>query len=363
MSTLLDLGDPAPGAAARRRRARTAVVVGLVVVACLLGAGGYAASRVFAGPANYAGSGYGAVVVDIPAGDTAAQVGQVLVEHAVVASVGAFRAAAAAAGVATDLQPGYYRVRHHMSAAAAVTALLDPASLIPTEVVIPPGTPLHALLHLVAAQTTLSLAGLDAVAADPAGRLALPSWAGGQLQGLLCPGAYDFAPGTTPAQALEAMVRRTEQAAARVGLLAGAARLHLTPLEVLTVASLIQREESGPVDGPKIAEVIYNRLRDGMRLQLDSTVYFALGLAGQSPAALTRADLAFPSPYNTYLHAGLPPLPIDSPDIADLRAALHPAAGPWLYFVALPRQDETLFTASYAQFLAWKAELNAQRGG
>jgi UPF0755 protein len=122
------------------------------------------------------------------------------------------------------------------------------------------------------------------------------------------------------------------------------------------VASLVQAEGGRLQDFAKIARVIYNRLNTGMQLQLDSTVMYAMNKFG---IRASTAELKFNSPYNTYLHAGLPPGPIDSPGDAAIRAALHPAAGNWRYFVTVdPKTGLTKFTNSQAQFQQFVAELD-----
>ena len=101
--------------------------------------------------------------------------------------------------------------------------------------------------------------------------------------------------------------------------------------------------------------MIYNRLNQGMKLQLDSTVFFAMGKFG---IQATDQDLRTNSPYNTYLHTGLPPTPIDSPGAAAIKAALHPAHGKFLYFVTVdPKKKITKFTASATVFEQLRAEL------
>ena len=100
--------------------------------------------------------------------------------------------------------------------------------------------------------------------------------------------------------------------------------------EAVTVASLVEREAKSDADRPKIAAVIYNRLRLGMPLQVDATIEYALQ---RHKAALSFADLRLDSPYNSYLHAGLPPTPIANPGVASLRAALAPAHSDDLYYV------------------------------
>jgi len=128
------------------------------------------------------------------------------------------------------------------------------------------------------------------------------------------------------------MVRRFDQEAAQVHLTTAAPGVHLTPTQVIVVASLVQAEGGRVQDYPKIARVVYNRLANGMKLQFDSTVFYGLGKYGTSA---TSAEINTPGPYNTYLHTGLPPGPIDSPGNAAIQAALHPTAGNWLYFASL----------------------------
>ena len=105
----------------------------------------------------------------------------------------------------------------------------------------------------------------------------------------------------------------------------------MTPGQVITVASLLQAEGGRVSDYPKIARVLLNRLQVNMPLQFDSTVFYGLHLYGTSA---TIAQTHINTPYNTYMHKGLPPGPIDSPGNAAIQAALHPAAGTWLYFVS-----------------------------
>jgi len=106
--------------------------------------------------------------------------------------------------------------------------------------------------------------------------------------------------------------------------------------KVLTVASLIEREAKVRSDRPKIAAVIWNRLAEGMKLDINATVSYSLGESRANKKQLTHADLTNDSPYNTYVHAGLPPAPICNPGLASIRAALDPATSDALYYVAKP---------------------------
>src|SRR5439155_12337626 len=113
--------------------------------------------------------------------------------------------------------------------------------------------------------------------------------------------------------------------------------------EVVVVASMIEREAKFEEDRGKIATVMYNRLAKGMPLQIDATVEYALGTY---KTRLTFDDLKVQSPYNTYLHKGLPPTPIASPGLASIEAALSPAKGSWLYYVVCDSQGHHAFTSS-----------------
>jgi UPF0755 protein len=154
-------------------------------------------------------------------------------------------------------------------------------------------------------------------------------------EGHLLPETYSFTRGDSRA----GLVQRMRAASARAIDEAWSRRDIATPVrsreEALIVASLIEKETGVPEERAKVAAVFYNRLKSGMKLQSDPTVIYAMseGL-GQIDRPLKHDDLGLPSPYNTYLNAGLPPSPICNPGRAVLDAALHPANAPYLYFVA-----------------------------
>jgi UPF0755 protein len=129
---------------------------------------------------------------------------------------------------------------------------------------------------------------------------------------------------------------------------------NLTPYDVLTIASMIEREAVVESERPLIAAVIYNRLRARMPLGIDATIRYALHVPGTE--SLTNAALRNPTPYNTRLHRGLPPTPISNPGLASMRAAAHPAKVDYLYFVAKPDKRHHFFTASFDDFNRYKAE-------
>lgn len=151
-----------------------------------------------------------------------------------------------------------------------------------------------------------------------------------ELEGYLFPDTYVFPPGTTARQAVTEMVRRFQREW-KPAYDDEARALGITRHEALTMASIVEKEARLPEERPVIAAVYYNRLRQQMPLQADPTVQYALGYHVEH---LLYRDLAVQSPYNTYLHPGLPPGPIASPGGASIRAALAPARVPYLYFVA-----------------------------
>lgn len=360
------LGRP-PGARRTSSRARPRAVIAvlatiLVVLVLLVVVGVVAAGRIFGGAsADYAGTGNGvAVRVHVQDGDTAGAIATTLAAVNVVKSVGAFRDAADRDARSRSIGPGYYRLQQQMSGKAALALLLDPRAKLRSRVTIPEGSSLRRTLDLIGSKTEVPRADLTKAVTAPA-QLGLPVAAKGQVEGFLFPATYDIAPGTDAVSALRQLTRRFAVAADDVGLDAGARALGRTPYDVVVVASLIEREAANATDRPKVAAVIYNRLKAGQPLGLESTVRFALGnVAGE----LTRSQLAkaAPSPFDTYSHVGLPPAPIDNPGQAALEAALHPAAGGLLYFVTLPKTNTTEFVSTPAEFEALTAKCRAQGG-
>ncbi|HEY5183723.1 MAG TPA: endolytic transglycosylase MltG [Actinomycetes bacterium] len=339
----------------RGRRSRLApLIAGLAVVVLLAGLV-WAGLSFFRGAADYPGPGSGEVVVKVRPGDTATRIGDTLAAAGVVRSAKAFVAAATSDPNSSSIQPGSYKLLKQMKASDALALLLDPSSRMTNQVVIPEGTQARQIVELVAKATGIPAADLTAILKEPT-PLGLPDYAKGNPEGFLFPATYELEPGVSAKQALEPMVRRFDQAAATVNLVQRAQAIGRTPYEVLIVASLVQAEGQ-PADFAKVSRVIYNRLDQGMKLQLDATVNYALG---RSTLKLTNQDIGVVSPYNTYKIPGLPPTPINSPGELALRAALTPAAGDWLYYVTVnPTTGETKFTSSYSEFLKFKAQFEA----
>jgi UPF0755 protein len=347
----------------RRPRRRSGVIallagaVVLIVIGTTFAIGG---SRIvnFFGPApDYGGQGSGSVTVTINPGDNAAKIGAALKQAQVVKSAEAFRDAASSDSRSRSIAPGVYKLRKHMKASLALALLLDPKSRVFNRVVIPEGTRLSRILETISKQMHIPIADVQA-AADKTASLGLPSYAHGKLEGFLFPATYAFEDATTPTQALRAMVLRFGQEAKATALESGARALGYTPYEVVTIASLIEKEARLPEDYAKVARVAYNRLKPswGKPFGFDSTLNYLLP---QRKGALTATDLQINSPYNSRIHTGLPPTPIDSPGRAAIEAALHPTEGPWLYFVTIDKAGHTAFSTTSAQFLKDKATSRA----
>ncbi len=165
--------------------------------------------------------------------------------------------------------------------------------------------------------------------------------AASSLEGYLFPDTYRFSPSASPAQMVAAMVRRFRQVAAELGLKRDVHR-------VVTLASLVERETAVNADRPLVASVFQNRLTKNMPLRTDPSVIYGLELKGQWRGTIYESDLTRDTPYNTYLHPGLPPGPVSNPGIASLRAAMDPAKTDYLYFVAasLDAQGQSRFAAT-----------------
>ncbi|MFJ2028144.1 endolytic transglycosylase MltG [Streptosporangium sp. NPDC087985] len=191
--------------------------------------------------------------------------------------------------------------------------------------------------------------------------LGLPAYAKGALEGFASPATYEVSPTSSPEEILAAMVTRFRSVAEDTNLVEGAKRVGRTPLEIMTIASIVQAESHDKRDMPKVARVVYNRLNrtPEMSLQMDSTVLYGLNKFG---SRASYEDLTSRSPYNTYARLGLPPGPIGNPGDDAIKAALKPATGPWLFFVETDsKKGITKFTDSESEFFKLVEEFNKNR--
>ncbi|WP_369254537.1 endolytic transglycosylase MltG [Geodermatophilus amargosae] len=338
----------------RRRRSPLANVLALLVLAGVI-AGIVFGGRALIGLVNpeaqdYAGAGSGTVEVRVGEGDTLSDIAGTLVDSGVIASSEPFVDAAESEPAATGIQPGVYVLRAQMSGQAALDLLLDPATRQVSRVTVPEGFTLEATLQRIAETTRLPIEDLQAAAADPAA-LGLPAYAEGQLEGYLFPATYDVEPGDTAADVLGAMVSRFTDTASGMQLEQRAAAAGRSVHDVVVVASMVQAETGVDDERADVAQVIYNRLTEGIPLGIDAALAYGLDKNGND---LTVSDLQSDHPYNLRTRAGLPPTAISAPGEASLEAALAPTTGDLLYYVLESRDGTHFFTASYDEFVAAK---------
>jgi len=354
--TALDTPSAAGPPRVTRRGRTIALLTVLVVLAGLLYGGKALWTNVF-GVADYDGAGTGKVVVQIQPGDSASEIGATLLAKEVVKSTKAFIEAAKDDERSRGLQPGFYALRLHMSGQAALALLLDPKARVRGRVTLPEGIPLSKVVERMVKFTEIPRADVVAALENPA-VLGLPSWARNRPEGFLFPATYDVEPGTAAVDAIQMMTEKFAEVAAAVELEARATQLKLSPYALVVIASLVEAETHLDADRPKVARVVFNRLKAGMPLQFDSTINY---VRTERKARLSLEDLKVESPYNTYKNRGLPPTPINSPGEESIEAALSPASGDWLYFVVVDKSGRSLFTSDYDEFLDAKAK--AKREG
>src|SRR3954469_14977951 len=348
----------------RRRRGRRSIVL-LVALAIVASAafGAYSVLRpvwtqLTAGD-DYPGSGTDPVKVTIAEGASTTTIARALARADVVKTSGAFVDVASKDPRARSIQPGRYTLRKKRSGASALTLLLDPRARDVDRVLVREGLRQSQVVNALAKASGRPAAEYLNALRSPAAR-GLPPVAPGRAEGWLCPATYEFGPSSTPAQQLRTMVSRTKSVLADLDVPTGIQQ------QLLTTASIVQAEGGSEKDFGKVARVIDNRLDNklgnGSRLQMDSTVAYGTGKNGIFTTAAERADTR--NRYNTYAHPGLPVGPIGNPGKAAIQAALHPTPGDWLFFVVVNLDTgETKFTTSKAdhdrytrQFQDWYAK-------
>ncbi|MEW2398403.1 endolytic transglycosylase MltG [Streptomyces sp. NPDC046862] len=349
-------GGGKAGAGGKKRRNGFACLMVVVVLGGGVGGVGYFGyqwyQNRFAAAPDWAGDGTGeSVTVTIPKGAGGYAIGQELKKAGVVKSVDAFVTAQANNANGDTIQAGVYTLKKQMSAASAVALMLSDKSR--NNLVIAEGQRNKAIYELIDKRLEVKAGTTESVAKNDWKSLGLPAWANDNgdikepLEGFLYPSSYPVSKGMKPKDVLKEMVDLSKQKYAEFGLEKKAKSLDLdNPLQVLTVASLVQAEGKSKDDFEKVARVVYNRLKTNNTetfglLDFDSTVNY---LRGESKLATGSVDQLrqINDPYNTYKFKGLPPGPINNPGEVAIRAALNPAKGNWYYFVSVS-EDETLF--------------------
>ena len=341
---------PRPHKPARRRR-RPFVRVIPVILILAVAAFAYAVFQPFKG------SGHGTVVVDIPNGATASQIGKLLADKGVIDNSFFFGIRARLSGKRNELRSGHIVLRKDMSYASAIDALTTaPAVAKTVKLTIPEGRSRQEIVPLVK-QLGLRGSYLQATNHRPPKGLGAPRSAR-TLEGYLFPATYQLKPGSPVSALVKQQLAAYRNAFGKVDM-SYARRKNLTRYDVLIIASMIEREAQLAKDRPLIAAVIYNRLHQHMPLGIDATLRYALHNWTQP---LKVSELQSNTPYNTRTHQGLPPTPIGNPGLSSLQAAAHPAHKPYLFYVVKPGTcGEHAFSNTIEQFQRDSERYNAAR--
>lgn len=291
--------------------------------------------------------------VVIPAGATLHAAADSLARAQVIDAPRLFRLYAALERHDRDLKPGTYLLQRHMGWRAALDALTRGKGLVHT-VTIPEGWELREIEPLLVRVLSVPPESVDVAVRDSA-LLDQVGSPGPTLEGYLFPDTYTFPSGTSARTAVTMMVHEFEREW-RPQWDSAAQSFGMSRNDVVTLASIIEKEARRADERPLISAVYHNRLRRHMPLQADPTVQFALG---HHVERVTYKDLTISSPYNTYRHRGLPPGPIGSPGVASLDAALTPAPVPYLYFVAAPDGHHE-FRTTFAEHTAARHAIRRQ---
>jgi UPF0755 protein len=287
------------------------------------------------------------VQLTIPLGSSTQHIGKLLDKADVISSARVFRVYSKIKGLG-GFQAGQYTFRHNSSMDDAVAVLRNGPELKFERLTVPEGLTLPQIAARIGELEGRSADAFLAAARSGEVRSRYQPPSVTSVEGLLLPETYNVEPKDNEAEILKRMVDSFDATAQGLGFDAAQARVGVSTYEAMVVASLIERETKIDDERPKVAQVIYNRLRKGMRLQIDATVVYALGRSGVD-TRVSLEDLKIDSPYNTYAHGGLPPTPIAAPGEASLRAAMNPEPGPWLFYVVTEPDGRHSFATTLAE--------------
>jgi UPF0755 protein len=304
------------------------------------------------------GDGSGRVQVTIPKGSSVSEVGDLLGDKGVIDSSTMFQIRVTLAGKRSDLYAGHFTLKHNMSYGAAIDALSKPPVKRVTTVTIPEGYSRPQAAQLVEEDGVPG----SYTKATVHSKYLNPAKYGGKkaknLEGFLFPDTFEMKPKAPVADLVQLQLQDFKRRIKGVNM-GYAKSKNLTVYDVLTIASMVEREAGVPKQRKLVASVIYNRLHEGMPLGIDATIRFA---TGNYTKPLTESELATESPYNTRTNTGLPPGPINSPGLAAIEAAAHPAKTGYLFYVNDPNGcNELSFSKTEAEFEEDVAKYNKAR--
>jgi UPF0755 protein len=300
------------------------------------------------------GGGEEPVTIVVEKGDTLSSVADKLKEAGVIRSSTLFKIESRIEGADTEIKAGEYRFAPGESRDEILKTLSSGDSISALTITIPEGLTLEQTAQVVEKQSGIPAEEFKAAAEKTDyGYKFLDDPAIETSEGFLFPKQYEFEKGTDAEQIVNRLLEQYLLETKDLDFAAAQERLNLTEYELITTASLIEKESANPEERPIIASVIYNRIRSGMPLQVDATIQYVLGKPKED---LKLADLEVDSPYNTYENPGLPPGPIASPSRESIQAALKPAETDYLYYVLEADGKKHFFTDDYDEFLEAKDE-------
>jgi UPF0755 protein len=335
----------------RRRRPNWAAAISLAIL--LIGVGAATVGVRYYNWCQDSGGERRPVTVEIPEGASGSRIVEELQSKGVVRCGTVSEWLLRRSGLSEEIRAGTYQLTTNMDPDAAFLAITKAPPPVPTvDVTIPEGYRLTQIAHQM--QTDVGIpAERFLEAAD--GDWSLPPYLpkGSSLEGFLFPNTYEFARrGTTADDVIERLLDEFRTEASGLPWSRAEDATGLSAYELVTVASMVEKEAGVDRDRRLIAAVIYNRLREGMTLGIDATIQY---IDPDPSDGLTASDFEIDSPYNTRIYAGLPPTPIASPGLASLKAALDPADVDYRYYVLCGADGHHRFSTTYDQFLVDKA--------
>ncbi|MGH2822674.1 MAG: endolytic transglycosylase MltG, partial [Thermoleophilaceae bacterium] len=344
--------------AVKRSRPRFGRLVAFALLVVIVAGAAWFANALFQ---PFASEGQGSVRVIVPRGATLGEIAEMLEREGVIESASFFELRARLSGRSGELKPGPYELRQDMSYASVLDRLERGVPPNVVLITVPEGRSRGEVAPLVKRLDGNYLrATRRNPALDPRDYRARGATS---LEGFLFPATYELKKGQPVKRLVREQLETFKRNFDEVDL-SYARRKNLTPYDVLTIASLVEREAAVAKERPLIASVIYNRLKDDIRLDIDATTRFVTG-NWESP--LKVSELQNRDPYNTRVHYGLPPGPIGSPGLASIKAAARPAKTGYLFYVvAVCGNGKHRFAKTDAEFQRYVAEYDRareERGG
>lgn len=298
-----------------------------------------------------------AVTVEITKGASTAAIATVLADKGVVANPTMFRVKTRQAQADGKLRAGVYSLATGMPYEMVIEKLMEGPPIAYVTVTIPEGWVVEQIAARLASEAGIDEGEFLELAKGGADQFAdehpyLKDAYKGSLEGFLFPKTYRLREGTTAAEAIKIMLDQFDKEIAEVDL-AQAEKRGFDLTEVVIMASIIEREASLEEERPLVSSVIHNRLEKGWKLEICATVEYVLP---GNRFRLTYKETRTPSPYNTYLHKGLPPGPISNPGLSSLKAAVDPADTDYVYYVLTGKDGSQTYAATEAEFMKAKAK-------